>query len=98
MLDDHRGTPRLAAGATDGAVDNLEQLGYRHAGRARLVEVLVASLEGDDQVLSRGQQRVQEQLAVLAGGVAVAHLGTAQQQVVAVLARGPGEGTIVQAQ
>jgi hypothetical protein len=78
VLDHHGGAAKPTVGGTCGAVDDLEQFGHRHTRRTGLIEVLVSSLERDDQVLRRRQQSVQEELAVLAGEIPVADLGPGQ--------------------
>ena len=57
---------------------DVEQLADRHRRRARRVGALVVAGVGDDQPLGRGQQRVEQQLAVLAARVAVADVRVAR--------------------
>ena len=52
--------------------DHVQQLADRDRGRARDVRALVVAGVGDDQPVARGQQRVEQQLAVLGARVAVA--------------------------
>ena len=84
--------------AADRAVDDVEQLADRHRGRARRVRALVVAGVGDDQPLGRGQQRVEQQLAVLAARVAVADVRVVEHQVVAVARRLARERAVVEAE
>ncbi len=81
-----------------GRVEGVEQLAERYGGRARLAGVLVGAGVGDDQRLGRGQHRVEQQLAVLAAGVALAGARVAGQHVVAVDRADPREDAVVEAE
>jgi hypothetical protein len=72
-----------APSAHGGPVDDVEQLDSGTAGGPLLVGALVGAGVGDHQV-GGGEQRVEQQLAVLGAGVAVADDRVAAQQVVAV--------------
>ena len=81
-----------------GPVDHVEQLAERHGRRAGRVRALVAAGVGDDEVIGRGEHGVEQQLAVLAAGIAVAHARSPLDDVVAVR-RGPaGEHPVVEAE
>ena len=60
-----RTTTSRAASPRGPCVDHVEQLADRHRRRARGVRALVVAGVGDDQPVGRGQQRVEQQLAVL---------------------------------
>ncbi len=95
---DHPAARRRAVGGPDGAVDGVEQLADRDRRRAFGVGALVAAGVDHDQPVRGGQQGVQQQLAVLAAGVAVADEGVGQRHVVAVAGRDAREDAVVEAQ
>jgi hypothetical protein len=70
-----------------GGVDGVQQLAHRNRGGPQRVGALVIAAEGDDQPLGGGQQRVEQQLTVLAARVALAQVRVLQHEIVAV-ARG----------
>ena len=65
-------------------VHDVEQLPHRDRRRAGLVRALVVAAVGDDEVLAGGQQRIEQELAVFAAGVTVAHPRVLRGEVVAV--------------
>jgi hypothetical protein len=69
----------------DGPVDNVKQFRHGDSRRSPLVEVLVASFKGYDEVFGRREQGIEEKLSVLAWAVPVPNLRAGKQQVVAVL-------------
>ncbi len=80
VLDDNRFTRRACSVfEADSPVHYVQQFGYGHRRRTALVQVLVAPLEGDNQVLSSRQERIEEELPVLSWDVAVPDLGASQQ-------------------
>ena len=60
------------------AVDDVEQLVHRHGRRALGVRALVVARVGDDEPVGRREQRVEQELAVLAARVAVADVRVAR--------------------
>ena len=87
---------RATAGEADAGVDGVEQLGDRDRRRPDPVGALVAAAVGDDQVPGGCEQGVEQQLAVLGAGVAVADLGRGEEQVVTVGFGVAGEGPVVE--
>ena len=79
-----------------GAVERVEQLAEGHGGWSLGAGVLAASGVGDDQRLGRGDDRVEQQLAVLGPQVALAGAGSPGQHVVAVDGRDPREHPVVE--
>ena len=67
-------------------VDDVQQLADGNGRRAAHVGALVVAGVGDDQPVGRGQQRVEQELAVLAARVALADQRVVEHQVVAVAA------------
>ena len=102
MVDDDPPAGRHVAGRVvgkaDGAVDDIEQLTDRDGRGALGVGPLVASAVGDDQVALGGQQRVEQQLAVLAAGIAVTDPGVGGDEVVVVDVDLAGEHAVVEAE
>jgi hypothetical protein len=82
----------------DLAPHDVQQLADRDRGRALDVGALVVAGVGDDQPVLRGQQRVQQELAVLGARVAVADVGIVEQQVVTVTRRLARERPVVEAE
>ena len=62
------------------AVDDVEQLADRDRRGARRVRALVVAGVGDDQAVAGGQQRVEQELAVLGARVALADVGVGEQR------------------
>ena len=93
----------VVAGAGVGAevearVEGVEQLADRHRRRPVDAGALVGAGVDDDEVVGGGDDRVEQQLAVLGGGVALADAGVAGEDVVAVRARLAGEDLVVHAE
>ena len=89
----------LMRGAVLGAhrgVDGIQQLADGDGRRAGGVGALVVAAVGDDQALGGRQQRVEQQLAVLAARVAVAQLGVLEHQVVTIARGLAREGAVVE--
>ena len=89
---------RLADRCVGGAVEGVEQLAEGYGGWAPLAGVLVGPGVGDHQRLGRGQDRVAQQLPVLAADVALAGDRAAGEHVVAVGQPEPGEHPVVEAE
>ena len=96
VLDDHPLARRRRVGEPRGAIDDVEQLAERDRRRPPQVRPLVPGRVRDHQVVGRGQHRVEQQLAVLAAGVAIADVRIEEEQVVAVARRLPGEDAVVE--
>ena len=79
-----------------GGVEGVEQLPEGYGGRPRLARRLVGAGVGDHEVLGRGDDRVEHQLAVLAAHVALAGERAAGEHVVAVDRAGPREDAVVE--
>ena len=94
--DDAVAGPVLLGG--DRAVDDLEQLSDRDRRRPRQVGALVVAGVGDDQPLAGRHQRVEQELAVLGAGVALADVRVLEHQVVAVARRLARERAVVEAE
>ena len=87
----------VAHGRGGGAVERVEQLAERHRRRSLGPGVLAAAGVGDDELVGRRDDRVEEQLAVLGAQVALAGAGPPRQHVVAVDGRHPREHPVVEA-
>jgi hypothetical protein len=97
--DDPRAGPDGAGGVVgqaDGAVDDVEQLADGDGRGPFGVGPLVTPAVGDDQVALGGQERVEEELSVLAAGVAVADAGIGRHEVVVVDVDLAGEHAVVE--
>ena len=77
-------------------VEGVEQFGQRHRGRPLLAGVFVGAGVGDDELLGRGADRVEQQLPVLGTDVAFAGHRVAGQHVVAVDHTEPREHAVVE--
>ena len=97
VLDDD-GLTRPSRRRTDGVVHHVEQLPHRHRRRAWLVRALVVAAIGDHEVLTRGQQRIEKELAVLAARVTVAHSWVLRGDVVAIALDMAREAAVVEAE
>ena len=93
MFDDDR-VAHLLLGRQ---VEGVEEFGQRHRGRPLLAGVLVGAGVGDDELLGRGADRVEQQLPVLGTDVAFAGHRVAGQHVVAVDDAEPREDAVVEA-
>ena len=93
MHDDVAAHPRLG-----GAVEGVEQLAEGYGGRAVLPAVRVGAGVGDDELVGRGTDRVEQQLAVLGADVTLTGDRGAGQHVVAVDRALPGEHPVVEPQ
>ena len=80
------------------AVDHVQQLADRHRRRADEVRALVVAGVGDDELVGGGEERVEQQLAVLGAGVAVADVGVGEHEVVAVAGGLAREDAVVHAE
>ena len=85
-----------AAADGDGRVEGVEQFPDRDGGRAGGVGALVGAGVHDDEPLGGGEDRVEQELAVLGGDVPLADAGVAGQDVVAVGAARAGEHLVVE--
>ena len=90
------GQDRLTHRRRSRPVGGVQQLPERDCGWTAGAGVLVGAGVGDDDVLGRGQQRVEEELAVLAAGVALTAERSAEQHVVAVDGAAAREHPVVQ--
>ncbi len=81
---------------TRAAIDHVKQLADRYRWRPFDVGALVAPGVGDDEAVGHGHQGVEQKLAVLAAGVAVADVRVVQDEVVAVARRFAGKDAIVE--
>ncbi len=93
----HDGVAGAPGGRSHRVVDDVEQLADGHGGRAVEVGALVTARVGDDEVVARRQQRVEEELAILAAHIAVAHPWGARRQIVAVALHVAGEAAVIEA-
>ena len=73
MLDDHLLTRRRPRDARS-PIDHVEQFTERHGRGMAQIRPLVPSRIRDHEVVSSGQDRVEQQLAVLAAPVAISDL------------------------
>ena len=71
VLDDHPLPGRRHVREPRGAIDDVEQLAERDGRRSPQVRPLIAGRVRDHQVVGRGQHRVEQQLTILAAGVAI---------------------------
>ncbi len=98
MADDDVLPGRSAIARRHGPIHHIEQLPDRHRRRPRRVRALVVAGVGDEQLVGRRHQRVEQQLAVLCSRVALAHMRVVEQQVVAVAGRLAREDRVVHAE
>ena len=92
-MSDDDGVAHLLLG---GQVEGVEEFGQRHRGRSLLTGVFVGAGVGDDELLGRGADRVEQQLPVLGTDVAFAGHRIAGQHVVAVDDAEPREDAVVE--
>jgi hypothetical protein len=78
-------------------VDDVEQLAYRNRRRPGRVGALVTAAVRDHQMLGGCEQRVEQQLPILAAGILVTNPGVPGHEVVTVGSRAAREGPIIQA-
>ena len=78
-------------------VEGVEEFGQRYRGRPFLAGVLVGAGVGDDELLRRGADRVEQQLPVLGPDVALAGHRIAGQHVVTVDDAESREDAVVEA-
>ena len=97
VLDDD-GLARSVRRGTDGVVHHVQQLPDGHRRRAGLVRALVVAAVGDHQVLTGGEQRIEQELTVLAACVTVAHSWVLRGDVVAVALDVAREAAVVEAE
>ena len=95
VLDDD-GVAGPSRRGADRVVHHVEQLAHRDRRWAGLVRALVVAAVGDDEVLARGQQRVEQELAVFAARVAVADPRVLRGEVVAVALDVAREAAVVE--
>ena len=98
VLDDHVLPDRPAVGGPGGEVEHLEQLSDRHGRRDLGVRARVQAREDHDQPVLGRHDRIEQQLSVLAAGIAVSDPRVGLGDVVAVGPSAPREGAVVGAE
>ena len=86
---------RLAARHRHRVVDHVQQLADRHGGWTRQIGPLVASRVGHHEVVPRRQDRVEQQLPILAAHVAVSHPRITRGEVIPVALDMAGKAAVV---
>src|SRR5690606_22728826 len=92
------GAHRPAVGGGRGGVEGVEQLPERDRGRTRGAGALTGTGVQDEEVVLRGGDGVEEELAVLAAAVALPDARLPQEDVLAVLPGAAGEDAVVDAE
>ena len=92
----HDGVAHTAGRAPHRVFDHVEQFPDRNGGWPTEIGALVATRVRHHEVIPCRQQRVQQELTVLAAHVTVTHALVARRQVVTVPLNVPGEAAVVQ--
>ena len=95
---DHDGVPRASVCDAHGVIHHIEQLAHRHGRWAREVGALIAPGVRHHQMVAGRQQRIEEELPVLAPHLGIADPLVARSQVVPVALDVTRETPVVQAQ